>query len=277
MKCTNADNLKRELQHKLEQELILAVKAHGGNEYVFFDKVVDLENGKDGPFVNADDGYSNESLTWKVSRVKIINDLEIEVFGFRMDSDDWDEESQIGYLESSELQSIIEAIPETHRVKDVSVKSEKMKKLYHTNYAVAVSWCNNDIVRCNKLPEIDPSIWENFNPIVDLAYVPDYDEDGEEIKPTCPECGGELIQNGPNMVCSECGECEEPSEIFQWYITDCSKSDVDYLSETFGLLFTYSDLLDCYILCVTHYGTAWDYVNWTTTNPNAERKLGEKK
>jgi hypothetical protein len=27
-----------------------------------------------------------------------------------------------------------------------------------------------------------------------------------------------------------------------------------------GLLFTYSDLLDCDVLCVDHWGTSWDYV-----------------
>lgn len=151
------------------------------------------------------------------------------------------------------------------------------KELYHTNYAVAVSWCNNALVLCNNIPEIDDSIWDNFEPIVDLDNEPEYNEEGEEIKSKCPECGGDMEQYGPNMVCSECGECEEPVEIFQWYITDCSKWDVEYLTKTFGLLFTYSDKLDCYILCVTHFGTGWGYVDWYTTNPNAERECGQKK
>lgn len=135
------------------------------------------------------------------------------------------------------------------------------KELHHTNYAVAVKWCNNALVLCNNIPEIDDSVWDNFEPIVDLDYETEYDEEGEEIKPRCPECG----------------EGEDRVEIFQWYITDCSKWDVEYLTETFGLLFTYSDLLDCYILCVTHFGTGWDYVDWYTTNPIAKRELGEKK
>ena len=76
-----------------------------------------------------------------------------------------------------------------------------MKKLYHTNYAVAVHWCNNALVLCNNIPEIDDSIWDNFEPIVDLEYEPEYDEEGEEIKPKCSECGGEMEQQGPNIVC----------------------------------------------------------------------------
>ena len=37
------------------------------------------------------------------------------------------------------------------------------------------------------------------------------------------------------------------------------------------------DLLDCYILCVNHYGTSWDYVYCDTTNEYAKRELGEDK
>lgn len=60
-------------------------------------------------------------------------------------------------------------------------------------------------------------------------------------------------------------------------LQDCTDDDVEYLEQTFGLLFTYSDLLDKYILCVDHFGTSWDYVEWTTTNELAKRELGEKK
>lgn len=55
-------------------------------------------------------------------------------------------------------------------------------------------------------------------------------------------------------------DMEDAGEIFQWYITDASQSDVEYLEKHFNLLFTYSDMLDCFILCVNHYGTSWDYV-----------------
>ena len=70
-------------------------------------------------------------------------------------------------------------------------------------------------------------------------------------------------------------ETHESDEIYLWFISDCSDSDVKYLEETFGLLFTYSDLLECYILCVNHYGTSWNYVYCDTTNEYAKRELGE--
>lgn len=113
--------------------------------------------------------------------------------------------------------------------------------LYSTNYKVAALWLNNSLVLCNNIAEVDPSIWEN-------AEFETYNE-----------------------------ETGEYAEIYQYFITDCSKSDKEYLQNTFGLLFTYSDLLDCYILCVDHCGTSWDYVHCDTTNPHAARELGESK
>lgn len=115
-----------------------------------------------------------------------------------------------------------------------------MKK-YGTNYRVAVHWLNNSYVMCNNIAEIDDSIFDNMR----FSF---YDE-----------------------------ETNEYIEIYQWFVSDCSDSDVEYLEETFGLLFTYSDLLDCYILCVNHYGTSWDYVYCDTTNEYAKRELGEDK
>lgn len=55
-------------------------------------------------------------------------------------------------------------------------------------------------------------------------------------------------------------EWEDDCEIFQWYLTDCSKDDVEFLKKTFDLKFAYSPKLDLYVLCVDHCGTSWDYV-----------------
>lgn len=49
-------------------------------------------------------------------------------------------------------------------------------------------------------------------------------------------------------------------EIFQYYITDCNDYDVEQLRDLNNELIVYSNTLDCYILCVTHWGTSWDYV-----------------
>ena len=59
-------------------------------------------------------------------------------------------------------------------------------------------------------------------------------------------------------------ELEEGEEIFQFFLTNCTESDVEFLEEHFGLLFAYSELLDLYVLCVDHYGTSWDCVTCYT-------------
>lgn len=53
---------------------------------------------------------------------------------------------------------------------------------------------------------------------------------------------------------------EEDGEIYQWFLTSYSESDVEWLEKTFGLLFTYSEKLDCFVLCVDHWGTMWSSV-----------------
>ena len=93
-----------------------------------------------------------------------------------------------------------------------------------TTYKEAVNWLNNSYILCNNIVEIDQSIYDHMN----FNF---YDED------------------------------DLPVDIFQWYITDCSQSDVEYLTKYFDLKFTYSDMLDCYILCVDHFGTSWAYVS----------------
>lgn len=35
-------------------------------------------------------------------------------------------------------------------------------KTYKTNYSVAVNWCNNALILCNNITEIDPSIYDNM-------------------------------------------------------------------------------------------------------------------
>ena len=109
---------------------------------------------------------------------------------------------------------------------------------YSTNYLVAVNWLGNSRVLCNNISAVDPTIWDNMRFSLEL-------EDGYT------------------------------REIFMWYITDCSNEEVLMLEQSFGLLFTYSELLDAWILCVDHYGTNWSYVECETTIKEAARTLGE--
>lgn len=97
-----------------------------------------------------------------------------------------------------------------------------------TNYYVAVRAIAN-MVLCNNIGEIDPSIWENIR----------FNMEDEEGNTT---------------------------DIYQYFITDCSELDVEYLEKTFGLLFSYSDKLDCYILCVDNFGTPWKGVEGQILN-----------
>lgn len=93
-----------------------------------------------------------------------------------------------------------------------------------TTYNIATHWIDGGLVLCNNIGEIDPSIYDNMR-------FQDYDE-----------------------------ETETTTEIFQWFLTSWSQDDVEYLEKTFGLLFTYSEKLDCFVLCVDHWGTMWSSV-----------------
>lgn len=95
------------------------------------------------------------------------------------------------------------------------------KERVFTSYYTAVHWLHNNFVLCNNVLDIDEGLLEQLP----------YDEESEEFK-----------------------------EIFQYYITDASESDVNYLQKAFGLEFAFSDKLDCYILLVDHWGTGWKFV-----------------
>ena len=104
------------------------------------------------------------------------------------------------------------------------LQNEKREALFYTTYKEAVHWLNNSLIMQNDICEIDDQVYDymRFN---------NYNE-----------------------------ETETYTEIFQWFITDCLKGEVEYLEKYFDLLFSYSPLLDKYILCVDHWGTSWDYV-----------------
>lgn len=114
-------------------------------------------------------------------------------------------------------------------------------KTYNTNYGVAVNWLGNSYVLCNNITEVDETVFENCRFSL-------YDE-----------------------------ETETEKEIFQWFLTDATEENVQYLEDHFGLLFSYSEKLDCFILCVDHFGTNWYYVSCDTDLEGAARNEGERK
>lgn len=65
----------------------------------------------------------------------------------------------------------------------------------------------------------------------------------------------------------------EGVDIYQWFLTNLNRYDVDYLEKSFGLLFTYSDMLDCYVLCVDHCGCYWRDIEVEVLNDNISDDL----
>ena len=55
-------------------------------------------------------------------------------------------------------------------------------------------------------------------------------------------------------------EFDENDDIYQWFLTDLPESTVKWMEKNFDLKFTYSELLDCFVLCVDHCGTRWSSV-----------------
>lgn len=96
------------------------------------------------------------------------------------------------------------------------------KEKQYTTYDQAVKGLN--LVLCNNIAEIDQSFWDNIRFNFE-------DEEGNQI------------------------------EIYQYFLCNASQLDVEYLEERYGLLFSYSDLIDCFVLCVNHFGTLWSGVD----------------
>lgn len=118
-----------------------------------------------------------------------------------------------------------------------------------TSYYEAVHWLHNNYILCNEIANIDPSIWDN------MEFSTQYwtDADGNEYSDPYDYDGDESELEETNL------------DIYQYYLTDCSQDDVAYLQEHFsGIYFTHSDMLDLYVLCVTHYGTSWKGVSVET-------------
>lgn len=64
---------------------------------------------------------------------------------------------------------------------------------------------------------------------------------------------GALFDNMVNI------EEDEDDEIYQYYLCNLGEFEREKLIE-YGVSLSYSELLDCDVLLVTHWGTSWDYV-----------------
>lgn len=113
-----------------------------------------------------------------------------------------------------------------------------------------------DMVLMNNIPEVDPSVYDNFEgpnlPFGNDACDIEESQEQDNFKYQCNTHG--IATNDEY----ECEEHEEDSEVYQWFAV--GDNDADYLKRH-GQYITYSDMLDTYFLAITHFGTSWDYVD----------------
>ena len=123
----------------------------------------------------------------------------------------------------------------------------------------------NNMVLCNKIAELDSEMFYNrecgFYDLEDLKA--DKLEELKQEYETELENGEETIEHLEELAEEQAEEELYNEEFYQYFIIDISKWDLEYLQEcgqkTLQIL--YSDLLDCYVLAVGHFGTGWDYVS----------------
>lgn len=110
----------------------------------------------------------------------------------------------------------------------------------YTTYQIATRWMDTNLILCNNICEIDDSVYSNMR----FDY---------------------WVEEGEWTI-----------DIYQWYLTDLTEDQVEWMEKNFDLKFTYSDVLDCFVLCVDHYGTRWSGVEcgcsdeWLEYNPDCE-------
>ena len=101
-----------------------------------------------------------------------------------------------------------------------------------------------DAVLCNNICEVDECLFDN---VLSGSLSSYYDENGNEL--TYEEYE-EKLDNDEDVD-------EIFDDVFQWFIVS---DNALHLLEEANELVLYSELLDCYIWGVKHYGTSWDYV-----------------
>ena len=120
MKHTKLYNEYNKLDELERQELIAAVKAHGG-EYVFIDENdEDWYDNYDVPIVCACFSYFDGMSDYYVSRVTVDDKGYLSIYGFEKEYGSPSDERELYQIETGHIGTIIDLIPETEIVKDVS-------------------------------------------------------------------------------------------------------------------------------------------------------------
>lgn len=129
MKCSNAWQMGHQLRNRMLDELKLAIKAHGG-EYVWYSEE-DEEYADNVPIVMCNHRYAGP-VDVKVRRVYIDKH---ECMDIEAATNEYDEDIQIEFddIVPTHIQYIIECIPATDEVADVSIQSTALP-IYKEDY-----------------------------------------------------------------------------------------------------------------------------------------------
>lgn len=103
---------------------------------------------------------------------------------------------------------------------NVNELNDEEKRAGRVSYRRLIDRYIDDLVLCNNIVNIDNTVFENMQNI-------DVDDDDFEI--------------------------------YQYYLCNLSEFERENLLD-YGVSLSYSELLDCDVLLVDHWGTSWDYV-----------------
>ena len=137
-----------------------------------------------------------------------------------------------------------------------SKRAEQRRKQFNR----IINGCN--MVLMNNIPEVDESIWENFDgkSPMDNCDVIGVNNASDEVRKLA-ETDATYYCQEHDLYTDETDRCDyqgEGAEVYQWFAV--GDSDADFLKRHDQYI-TYSDLLDTYFLAITHFGTSWDYVD----------------
>lgn len=117
----------------------------------------------------------------------------------------------------------------------------------YLSFSTLCEICFTDMILCNNISEIEGCeiFYENLMGINEEKYQMRYKEEHmlEDLE------GEDVLENFDFF--------EEVGDIYQFFLVNKSCWFTDYEDE---FLMSYSNLLECDVLCVQHYGTSWRYI-----------------
>jgi len=122
----------------------------------------------------------------------------------------------------------------------------------------------NNMVLCNNIINVDNDLF--YNRECGFYTFDEIKEDKlEELKEEYKEQlenGEETLEHLEEMAEEYAQDEEYNEEFYQYFIIDINNWDLEYLKECGQktLQIMYSNLLECYVLGVGHFGTSWEYI-----------------